>query len=512
MSPGNIVARLKDRWSVFNQTQKIISVLVAVGLVVCLAYLGQLLMRPSYAPLFSGLEPKEAGVIVEKLKSMKIPYQLTDQGKTIKVPENVVYDTRIQLASSGLLAGGGAGFELFDQNKFGQTDFEQQVGYQRALQEELRRTIVQLEGVEQARVHLVIPKKSVFISDQGNPSASVALKLKPSARLKPEQVQGISDLLVGSIEGLKQDNVHIIDTEGNILSDNLKRDNPAAVMTRAALDQQKAQREYEIEVEKRIQQMLSRIMGQGKAVAMVTAELDFSQQQTTTSTSTNPDNIKSSEHIIKEEGRGSQAGGAPGTDSNVTTTPFALGGTSDYSREESTTNYQPNTRQETLVKAPGGLRRQSVSVVVNEAAGPAEVQKIRDVVAAAIGYDEARGDQINVSSMVFDNSFQDKLAQEMAQHEAKALERERVYTYAMIGGALLLLILVLTALFIMRRRTRRKDEDVESEEIVPVRAKDIEGERLLEKQVKDTRQNQIREYAKENPEDVAEILKVWIKE
>ncbi|MCL6559014.1 MAG: flagellar M-ring protein FliF, partial [Firmicutes bacterium] len=221
MNPSALLARLKERWQALSQTHKIITVAVLTGVLIGMIYLGQIAARPSLAPLFTGLDPKEAGAIVEKLKAMKVRYEMADQGKTIMVPEKQVYEARIQLASSGAL-GNGMGFELFDQSKLGVTDFEQQVVYQRALQEELRRTIVQLEGVEQARVHLVLPQKSVFINDQGTPSASVALKLKPGARLKPEQVQGVSDLIVGSIEGLKTENVHIIDTEANVLSDNLK--------------------------------------------------------------------------------------------------------------------------------------------------------------------------------------------------------------------------------------------------------------------------------------------------
>lgn len=514
MSLGGLISRIRERWQALNKTQKIISALVATGIVVCLFYIGQVSTRPVYAPLFSGLEPKDAGVIVEKLKTMKIPYQITDQGKTIKVPETQVYEARIQLASSGALGGGGIGFELFDQSKFGQTDFEQQVGYQRALQEELRRTVVQLEGVEQARVHLVIPQKSVFVSDQGTPTASVALKLKPTARIKPEQVQGICDLFVGSMEGLKPENVHVIDTEGNVLSDNLKSSDPKAVVTRATLDQQKAQRDYEKELEKRVQQMLARILGQNKAAAMVTADLDFNQQQTTSTTASNPDKLILSEHTVKETGKGGETGGAAGTDSNVTTTPLAQGiGSSNYSKDENTTNYQVSTKQETVVKAPGSVKRLSAAVVVNDAAGPVDVQKVRDVVAAAIGYDQNRGDQINVSGMAFDDSYQKKVEAEMAQSEVKASEKERFYTYALAGGAMLTMILVLITLLLRRRRSAQRvvenEEEVEElEELVPVKAMELEQEQ----KARDEKQKQIRDLAKEKPEEVAEILKVWIKE
>jgi flagellar M-ring protein FliF len=245
LRPDGPITRFKERWQALDQNRKIIAVMITLGLVVSLFFLIRLAFQPSYANLFTGLEPKDAGTIAEKLKAMNVPYKLTEQGKTIQVPESKVYEVRNELASSGVLADSGIGFELFDESKFGQTDFEQQVGYQRALQEELRRTLIQLEGVDQARVHLVLPQKSVFVtSDEGTASASVALRLKPGATLKPAQVQGICDLLVGSVEGLKPENVHIIDTAGNTLSDSLKSTDPDIAATRLALEQYNAQREY----------------------------------------------------------------------------------------------------------------------------------------------------------------------------------------------------------------------------------------------------------------------------
>lgn len=514
MQPADLVAGFKERWQKLNQTQKIASVLLAAATLACLIWLGQLALKPSYAVLFSGLEPREAGAIVEKLKTMKIPYQLADEGKTVKVPKDKVYEARIQLASSGALAGGGMGFELFDQNKFGKTDFDQQVDYQRALQEELRRTIVQLEGVEQARVHLVLPQKSVFVGgSQGTPSASVALKLKPGVRLKPEQVQGICDLLLGSVEGLKPENVHIIDTEGNVLGEGLKAAGPAQAGAKLSLEQQKAQREYEKELESRIKNMLASILGPNQAVAMVTAELDFSQRQITTSTAANPDNVKVSEHTVTETATGTGAGGVPGTASNVTGYPVLEGGgASSYSRQENTVNYQVSTRQETVVQAPGTVRRLSAAVVVNEAAGPVDVQRVRDAVAAAIGFDPTRGDQISVSGMVFDDSYQRKVQEEMAKAEEKAKKKETYQSYALFGSAVLGVLLLLAAFLLVRRR--RAAERVEEEvvrgpaEYVPLRAAEAEAEIPPP----EDNQKKVKDLARERPSDVAEIIKVWIRE
>ncbi|MDF9409299.1 flagellar M-ring protein FliF [Pelotomaculum isophthalicicum JI] len=514
MNLGGSLAMVKERWQALSRNQKIISVLVAAGVLVCFIYLGLIVTRPSYAPLLSGLDPKEAGAIAEKLKTMKIPYQLADQGQTIKVPESQVYEARIQLASSGVLGGDGKGFELFDQNKFGQSDFDQQVNYQRALQEELRRTIIHIEGVQDARVHLVLPQKSVFVNDQGTPTASVALTLKPGAQLKPEQVQGICDLFVGSVEGLKPENIHIIDNAGNVLSENLKlNNNPDVVLTKTTLEQQKLQREYEKELEIRIQQMLAKITGQNNSVAMVTADLDFSKQQVTNTTNTNPDNVKVSEHTIKETGKGSTSGGAVGTDSNITTTPFAQSvDSSNFSKEDNTINYQVSSKQETLVAAPGRVKRLSAAVVVKDNAdSPVDVTKIKDAVAAAMGYDQSRGDQISVTSMAFDDSLQKKLDAEAAQ-EKSAKDRSRIYIIAAVAGIILLALLVLLVIYLVNRRRSAQAQFEEEQEIeetfIPVGVLEAEPEH----EIKDDKQEQIRKIATERPDDIAEIIKVWMRD
>ncbi|MBC7105906.1 MAG: flagellar M-ring protein FliF, partial [Firmicutes bacterium] len=197
----DLLARLGARWQTLAPGQKVLLVLGGAALLVTLFYLGNLAFAPRYVPLVTHLDPEGAAAVVDQLKAMKVPYRLADQGATVLVPEKQVYEARMKLASSGVLAGGGKGFELFDQTKLGVTDFAQQVDYQRALQEELRRTIVQLEEVDQARVHLVLPEKSVFVERQAQPSASVVLKLKPGHDLRAEQVRGIVSLVAGSVEG-----------------------------------------------------------------------------------------------------------------------------------------------------------------------------------------------------------------------------------------------------------------------------------------------------------------------
>ncbi|MFZ5648336.1 MAG: flagellar basal-body MS-ring/collar protein FliF [Bacillota bacterium] len=517
MNLGQLLARFGERWRSFNQSQKVLAILAAIGVLTALIVLSQVVFKTPYAPLFTGLDPKDAGKISEELKKEKIPYKVTNQGKTIEVPENVVYETRIKLASSGALYSSGIGFELFDQKKFGVTEFEQQVGYQRALQEELRRTIVQVEAVEQARVHLVMPKKSLFLNDQTEPSASIALKLKPTAKISGENVRGIVELVAGSVEGLKPENIHVIDMQGNSLSDGLKLGDKSANLTKVAMDRYEIRRAYEKEMETRIQGMLRQILGPGMAVAMVTAELDFDQQQYKAITYDKGQVL--SEHNIAETGSGpGGSSGVPGTDSELPGRSIPAsgggGGGSSFSRQENTTNYQIPSKEETVVKSPGSPKRLSVSVVLNGNYSQAQLQQVHDMVSAAIGFNSARGDQINVSSMAFDDSDKKDLGAEMAKQKAMEEERDRYIMMAAVGLSVVILLLLLISYIKRQRRLRaerleelrRLEEEAERKALLEAGDVKIEVPRIA------TRQDEVRDLASENPEGVAEILKLWMKE
>ncbi len=515
MSPNDLLARLREWWQAQGNKRKIALIAAGALVIIIIIILGQILLRPTYAPLFSKLDPAEAGSIVEELNAMNIPYQLTNGGKTIEVQQDQVYQTRIELASSGVLVGNGKGFELFDQQKFGITDFEQQVGYQRALQEELRRTIVQLSEVEQARVHLVIPEKTLFSKDQGNPSASIALQLKAGSSLKPDQVQGIVDIVTGAVEGLQPQDIHIIDMQGNILNDNLSAQGQGTVSLESTT-QQKLKRDFEKQLENRIQQMLYRVLGPGSAVAMVTADLNFDQKQSN-STTYGPGQVVSRQQV-EETGAGSNAAqGAGGTDAELDTFPAMDNNAQDtYNRNEDITNYQVDTYQQTVIKSPGDVQRLSVALVIDQsamgditdqAAYNQKLDQIQDLIASAVGYDSTRGDQITVSSMPFDTSLQ-----ETFQAETPATPRQALPEMSpmLLGGiAAGILILLLLFFIIIRRRKRRRRAEAPA---TPPQSVDYqpEPEPIIPKEP-DPR-DKIRNLAKEKPEDIAEILKLWLKE
>jgi flagellar M-ring protein FliF len=499
----DLLAQLKKRWQAFSATQKASIVLAGIGLVAALFYLNTLIAQFNYAPLFHGLSPEDAGAIVQKLDEMKVNYRLTDGGATVLVPKKEMYKIRANLAAGGGLSGGGIGFELFDKTKLGITDFEQQVNYQRALQEELRRTIVQLGEVEQARVHLVIPQKSVFVEEQQKPSASVALKLKPLEHLKPEQVEGIVALVCGAVEGLKPEDVHVIDMSGNVLSDVLAGTGQA----RTLKNQQDLQRAYERELERRVMHVLEKIFGPGKAVAMVSADFDFSQQETVTTIAYGAPTVIS-EHTVTEQNASGTAAGVPGTGSNlVPTYPAGTAGGQGYSKQEVTRNYQVGQREERVIQVPGRLRRLATSVVVDASLNQATVKRVQDVVAGAIGYDSERGDQIQVASIAFDKSYQKKLEAEMAAAEAKAkaeARREEILTLIK-QGVIGLAGLVILLLFVRWLR-RLKPPAPSIEEVIPVQVSMQPPPKVDERFV------QVKQTAEKQPEEVADVLRVWLTE
>ncbi len=271
---SELVKRLADPIMALPPARRWMVVVVAVASILGFGALIALSNRVDYRPLFSNLNSEDAGEIVKKLKDQKVPYRIASDGKAILVPADKVYDLRLSLASDGLPQGGGVGFEIFDRKNFGMTEFVQKLNYQRALQGELARTIMQIAGVEQARVHLAIPEKSLFKDNEKVPTASVVLKMKPGTILRDSEVQGIVHLVASSIEGMDPDQVTLLDSRGKILS----RNSPSDATGRMTSTMMETQRSYERNLEDRLQSLLDRAVGEGKSVARVNATLDFKQE------------------------------------------------------------------------------------------------------------------------------------------------------------------------------------------------------------------------------------------
>ncbi len=379
--------------------------------------------RTDYRPLFTNLTAEDAGEIVKKLKEAKTPYQITADGKGILVPSDKVYELRLSLASEGLPQGGGVGFEIFDRKSFGMTEFVQKLNYQRALQGELSRTVSQLSGVEQARIHLVIPEKSLFKENERPATASVVLKMKSNGTLRDNEVQGVVHLIASSIEGLDPDHVTVLDSRGKILS---KGNGSGDAATKATTAMQESQRLYEKNAEERIQSLLDRIVGSGKSVARVSAAFDFKQVERLEE-KFDPETIAvRSEQRTEEKGASSSVNsGVPGVQSNLNRNTATGTGTTTGggSKNDETLNYEVSRSTAKIIEPVGALSKISVAVLVDgkyetpaavkdgQAAkpkyiprSPDELQKIEALVKSAVGFNLERGDQLTVQNVPFQDT------------------------------------------------------------------------------------------------------------
>lgn len=512
MNLRDLPAKGKERWQNFSQAQKIATVLISVSVVVVLFYISTFLLQPTYAPLFKNLEVQEAGKVVENLKALNIDYQVTDQGRTIMVPEKDVYDLRMQMASNDVLPGTGQGLELFGGSSMAKTDFENQVLYQRALQEELRRSITALSEVEQARVHLVLPQRSVFIDEEGAASASVVLQLAPMGKLQPSQVKGISNLLMGSVESISPENIHIIDTHGNVLNDYLNPGTDNTGLASTAIEQrQKLKKNIEKAYEQKLKQALTRIFGPGRVVAMVAADLDYTKMQTTRTDILEGQIV--SEQKESSSGSSTGDGGPAGTTSQMpgSSYPSGGGGSGEYNDESSTVNYENGKEVTVIEQQPGAINRISTSVIVDSNVEGVDRQAVQQVVAGAIGYEPQRGDEIIVQTMPFNTSDQDAFA---AQQDQLAEQEQQKQLYNMIGiGAGILILLLLILILFIRSRRKVKQQPAPAPPM-PSTEPEQDTKEETSRQVAATRDrnDELKDMAQQNPEEVAQVLKLWLKE
>ena len=400
-------------WAKMSPLQRIASVGGAVGLLSAVIGLSIWLSRPEYRVLYSNLGPEDASVVIKTLQGDKVAYRITDNGATIMVPQEVVYDQRIKIAGEGGLVGQGIGFEIFDKVKVGQTDFVQKINYSRALQGELARTISQFPSVESARVHLVIPRRSLFVEERQSPSASVVLKLtRANVKIDQKEINAILNMMLMSVEGLDRAHVSITDTSGKVLYQP-EEDSLAGITTTQMEYRQTVQRN----LERRIEEMLQPLFGSGRVIAKVNADMDFSQKTIRRELFDPEKTAVRSEYRQEEsqQGRANLEAGAP--DVNFRGDGIT-GSVSDQTgtRESRTTNYEINKEEQQIVSNVGELRRLTVAVLIDGTyvktdgtwtfmpRKSEELERVRQLVHNAVGLDTARGDALEVSSAPFTDS------------------------------------------------------------------------------------------------------------
>jgi flagellar M-ring protein FliF len=546
----NLSTRARELYGKLSPPQRLYAGLAAVALAIGIgtwfALYGPFHREP-YVVLFSNLTPEDSATIIGKLKSDKVPYQLADGGATIKVPQENVYDERIQIAGSNMLKGGGTGYELFDRTNLGMTDFQEKVELTRAIEGELQRTIDALSPVQSSRVAIAKPDETLYSSVQAPTTASVAIKLKPGQSLDAAQVLGITDLVAYSVPGLKPENVTIVNQNGNILVPRAAPGTTIAEQQATALqltqEQLIAKERYEANLQQSIQGMLDQTLGPHRAAARVAVDMDF-DSTTTDSKSYAPTGTTRSEQIERESYNGqvpnrTPAIGVPGTTTNVVGTYQGLQPAQNgrYNKTKTTRNYEISESDTKHVLAPGKVTRVSVAVLVNVPNNPAigpnapyavavtDVAKIRNVVSAAAGIDPARGDVVSVEAIPFNPAV-------TAQAPPAALVTPQIFgipvSVLIALGIVALFVGVGAGVFALRRRRPafHPPEELPSfdstlaEELPPFQEHPMleqpPGLTAPIRSAADLTREQMIEYvtsvAHEDPESIAKLLKLWMAE
>jgi flagellar M-ring protein FliF len=496
-----------------SMKQKVLISTVTIAAFIGVMSLVAVMSKPSYGVLFSNLNQQDASKIVQILKEKAVPFTLDDDGKSILVPKEQLYELRLDMASAGLPNSSIIGYEIFDRTNLGISDFVQKVNYRRALEGELARTILNLNDVEGVRVHIVTPEKALFKEDERAATASVVLKLRTSRPLKREESQGIAHLVASSVEGLDASNVTILDTRGNVLSETNKA-NSLAGMTST---QYELQQKVELYLAQKAQSLLNSALGVGNSIVQVNAELDFRQVEKNLEQYDSESPVVRSEQTTEEK--------------NVLRDSLP-----PSTRSNSVTNYEINKTVEHIVENVGNVKRLSIAAIVNDKAVVKETEGVKnteyrsrntdemgrltELVKRSVGFDANRNDDISVVNMPFD-TMNDQL---MTNEEQTPQE------WNGIAVKVVLILSMLTAIGIIYSLLNRLKYRIETpshviwgdrisgelEQGTPVNKKihlpSAESEVPVEILLKAERRAQIADYVKKQPDEASRLIKVWLSE
>jgi len=506
-----------------------------------------------FRPLYTTLAPEDAALVVQRLKESGVAYRISANGTMISVPEDRVAELRLDMAGAGLPKSGRIGFEIFDKTNLGMTDFAEHVNYRRALEGELERSVMALTEVEQARVHISFPQESVFQEARQPAKASVLLRLRGSAQLPESAIPAITHLISSAVEGLAPDAVSVLDMRGNLLSRAKRTGND----TGSGSGTSEAALEYRHSVEQdlttKLDATLEPLVGAGRFRAAVSADTDltsgeqseehFDPTQSVMVSSQKSEDVSSPSHT---------AAGIPGTASNLpdpAPAPVSVGGGS--SRKTESVNYQSSRTVKRTVLPQGGIKRLSVSVLIDqevhfEGSGaqakrvlipptPERIKVIHDLAAAAVGFNMERGDQLIVESLPFESTVNleapgaGPAPVEAPLSPMEQLKKNPKMLYGAAGGAAVVLAGVVFLVFKMLKKLPPPAQVRPAESLPPAGAEAASAQKLgasdtwapslgasslpaLAPARIEVLTNQIRETAQKDGEICAGVLRGWLRE
>lgn len=529
--------QILQRLNELNQRQKMAGA-AAIALALALIVGSFLWTRaPDYAVLFANIDERDGGAIIAALQQQNVPYQFSPGGTAILIPSNQVHELRLRMAAQGLPRGGLVGFEVMETQRLGVSQFLEQVNFQRALEGELSRTIQSIASVSAARVHLALPKQSGFLRDVQSPSASVMVNLYPGRAMDSTQVAGIVHLVASSVPQMQNDRVSVIDQNGKLLTLG------ADPLRTAGLDatQLGFVREVEAAYVRRIETILTPLVGANNFRAQVTADLDFNQVEETAESykpNPSPDQAIRSQQTMEQLTADPGAQGIPGALTNQPPVPATApitnpavpgapgeGGVPRNSNRSATLNYELDRTIQHTRQAPGQIRRLSVAVVVNHrtetlpngqtrtvALTADETTRITNLVRESMGFNQARGDTLNVSIAPFALIEEDVLLAPPIWKDPDMIDlAKELFKYVVLFGVLTLVFIGVIRPLIrsietaaQEKRERQARAEAESEEDVMVSLSGNKHKPF------DQRLTRARELAKDDPKVVANLIKEWM--
>lgn len=468
---SNLGVQLREIWKQLGAAQRVsvsLATLVVLGGLISLVLWSG---RASYGLLYGRLSEAESAKVIAALDDAKVPYKVSGGG-SILVPEDKVHVMRMQLAGRGIPRGEGVGYEIFDKPNFGMSDFVQRANYMRALQGELSRTISQMDEVESARVMVVLPENRLLLDKDKHPTASVFLRVRGNGSLQAQSINAIRFLVANAVEGLRPNFVTVVDSLGNLLSENTENDSLIGLSS----SQLAARRNLELYLSKKAESMLEKVLGPGQAIVRVSAEINF-DTITRTEEKFDPDGqviktqTKDEENSDTAAPQSSQAAGVvPNVAVETNTQPSVATFTSSNTRTKKstgTTEYEISKTVSNIMQAAGGVKRVSAAVTIasrSEGTGAArktvprsteEIEKLRRIVQGSLGIqpgENGQGDQITLEELPFNDTFTTELNRQFESDQLRDF-------YWGIGQKVGVGLLVLVALFVFVRLYRRTPPD-----------------------------------------------------